>query len=56
MSRKAIRSPEETGTLEAGKLADVIIVNGDPLKDIAAMKEEENISLVMRRGAVEKSP
>jgi imidazolonepropionase-like amidohydrolase len=56
-TRNAARSIgiiEETGTLEPGKLADVIVVDGDPLKDIAAMKEEENISLVMRRGTVEK--
>ena len=44
----------ETGTLEVGKLADVIVVNGDPLADITAMAEEGNIEVVMRRGVIEK--
>jgi imidazolonepropionase-like amidohydrolase len=30
---------DELGTLEAGKLADIIIVNGDPLTDMAALTE-----------------
>ncbi len=37
------------GTLEAGKLADVIAVPGDPTKDITAM---EKVSFVMKDGVV----
>ena len=37
----------ELGTLEVGKSADIIIVDGDPLADISAM---ENVSLVMKGG------
>jgi imidazolonepropionase-like amidohydrolase len=29
---------DELGTLQAGKLADVIVVNGNPLDDIAALQ------------------
>ena len=29
---------DELGTLQAGKLADVIVVNGNPLDDIGAMQ------------------
>ena len=29
---------EETGTVEVGKLADLILVDGDPLSDLAAMR------------------
>ena len=39
------------GTLEAGKLADVIAVPGDPLADISAMNEPV---FVMKNGVVYK--
>ncbi len=43
----------ETGTLEPGKLADLIIVDGDPLLDIRILQDPANIKLVMLEGAVE---
>ncbi len=39
----------EIGTLERGKLADVLVVAGDPLQDLAALA---NTSLVMHQGVV----
>jgi imidazolonepropionase-like amidohydrolase len=39
----------ETGTLEAGKLADIIIVDGDPLADIHAVLDVE---VVIKQGRV----
>jgi imidazolonepropionase-like amidohydrolase len=41
------------GTLEAGKLADVIAVEGDPLADITAMRR---VVFVMKDGEVFKQP
>lgn len=38
-----------TGTLEPGKQADLIVVEGNPLEDLAALK---NIRLVMKAGVV----
>ncbi len=43
----------QTGTLEAGKYADIIAVTGDPLSDIQAM---EKVVFVMKGGAVFKTP
>jgi imidazolonepropionase-like amidohydrolase len=40
------------GSLEAGKLADIIAVEGDPLKDI---KELERVRFVMKGGKVIKN-
>lgn len=37
----------ELGTLEVGKIADIIVVDGDPLADISAMGD---VSLVMKGG------
>lgn len=41
---------DRTGTLEAGKWADIIAVDGDPLADIGNLR---NVSFVMKAGKVE---
>ena len=45
---------ERVGTVEAGKLADVVIARKDPLADIRALENVENIALVMQDGKVAK--
>ena len=44
---------ERLGTLEAGKLADVVAVPGDPSRDIASM---QRVSFVMKDGVIYKRP
>ena len=39
----------ELGTLEAGKIADVLVVNGDPLQDVRALTQ---VRLVIHNGIV----
>ncbi|MDH3512922.1 MAG: amidohydrolase family protein [Gammaproteobacteria bacterium] len=48
---KLFRLDAETGTLEAGKLADIIAVKGDPLLDVTVL---ENVDFVMKSGRVVK--
>ena len=43
---------EITGTLEVSKSADLIILQGDPLKDIRVLQEKSLIKTVMKEGAV----
>jgi imidazolonepropionase-like amidohydrolase len=43
---------DRLGTIEAGKLADIAAVSGDPLADI---KELEHVKFVMKEGAVYKN-
>lgn len=43
----------ELGTIEPGKLADIIVVNGNPLYDIVALA---NVETVVKGGVVHKSP
>jgi imidazolonepropionase-like amidohydrolase len=43
---------DELGQLRAGWLADVIVVDGDPLEDIAVLQDRERINLVMKDGQI----
>lgn len=52
-SAEALGILDRTGTLEAGKDADLILVEGDPLDDIAVLYRPDSIRLVMRAGRVE---
>jgi imidazolonepropionase-like amidohydrolase len=39
------------GTLEAGKAADLLVLDGDPLQDIGVLRRPEQRALVMQAGA-----
>jgi imidazolonepropionase-like amidohydrolase len=49
---RAIKMDKELGTVETGKLADIIAVKGDPLKNIAVLQEKKNIQMVMKEGRI----
>ncbi|MDE2358835.1 MAG: amidohydrolase family protein [Betaproteobacteria bacterium] len=49
---RAIKVDSQLGTLEAGKLADVIAVDGNPLENIACLKDKRNIQMVMKEGRI----
>jgi imidazolonepropionase-like amidohydrolase len=44
---------DKTGTIEPGKFADIIVVDGDPLGDIRILQDVEKIKLVILEGKVE---
>ncbi len=46
---------DRIGTVEAGKIADVLICHGDPLADIGSLANPENIRLVMKDGQIVKN-
>jgi imidazolonepropionase-like amidohydrolase len=39
-----------TGMIEAGKLADILVVDGDPSRDISVLRDVKRIELVMKEG------
>jgi imidazolonepropionase-like amidohydrolase len=42
--------------IEEGALADILLVNGDPLKDISILtKPDENLVLIMKGGKIYKN-
>jgi imidazolonepropionase-like amidohydrolase len=48
------RLQDRIGTLEEGKDADLIVVDGDPLNDVACLVDAANVRLVVKRGDVVK--
>ncbi|MCH7744767.1 MAG: amidohydrolase family protein [Chloroflexi bacterium] len=46
---------DDIGTVEQGKLADLIVVDGDPLEDIKILKDRERIQVVMKGGEIVRS-
>jgi imidazolonepropionase-like amidohydrolase len=52
---RLLRLEDRLGTLEVGKLADVIIVDGDVLSDIAKIADPANVKLVLKAGRAAKN-
>jgi imidazolonepropionase-like amidohydrolase len=49
-SAEACRVDSKVGTLEPGKLADLLVVDGDPLDDITILQDQSRLMLVMKEG------
>jgi imidazolonepropionase-like amidohydrolase len=52
VSAELLGIEDKVGTLEAGKLADVVVVAGDPLADIKAVR---NVQVVVKEGQIVKA-
>lgn len=50
---RALGVEDRVGTIEAGKLADLVVVDGDPLEDITLLTEDDAVVLVLKEGRVE---
>ncbi len=44
----------ELGQVKEGFIADLLLINGDPLKDLSIMVPEENLLVIMKDGALYK--
>jgi len=52
---ECMRIAHLTGTLEVGKRADVLGVDGDPLTDISVLQDKAKLALIVRDGATFRS-
>ena len=41
---------KEIGTVKAGKLADLLVLDGDPLRGVGMLRDRKNIKMVMKGG------
>ena len=48
----AIGLGDSTGTLERGRWADILIIEGDPLEDISVLQERSRIQMVVKEGRI----
>jgi len=46
--------PGELGVVKAGALADLLLVDGDPLADIAVLQDRQALRMIMKDGALHK--
>ena len=52
---ECIHMADQIGTLEPGKLADLLIVDGDPLADIGILKDRAKLLMIMQGGRAHKN-
>ncbi|MGI9423993.1 MAG: amidohydrolase family protein [Hyphomicrobiaceae bacterium] len=49
---EAVHLDKDIGTLDVGKCADIVLVNGNPAEDITVLQPRENIKMVMKDGKI----
>lgn len=52
---ECLQMEHEVGTLEPGKLADLLVVDGDPLADISVLQNRDRLALIMKGGEIFKN-
>jgi imidazolonepropionase-like amidohydrolase len=48
----AMRAEGDLGTLQEGMLADMVLVDGDPLKDLTILTDKSRLAMIMKDGAI----
>lgn len=51
---KALRVDDITGSLVPGKLADLLVVDGNPLEDIALLQDQSRLQMILQGGSAYK--
>src|SRR3546814_18828235 len=48
----AMNMQDKIGTIEVGKLADLLVVIGDPLANIQVLQDKANLEVIMKDGSI----
>ena len=56
MGGEIMGRPNELGRIAPGYLADMILVDGDPLKDISILQDRQRLNAIMKNGIFHKAP
>ena len=51
---ECVHMSADVGTLETGKLADILVVDGNPLEDISVLEDQANLRMIMQGGHAHK--
>jgi len=54
VNAELFRMGDRIGTVEPGKLADLIVVTGNPLKNLRVFQNQDNLRVIMKGGALHK--
>jgi len=54
VNAELFRLSDKIGTVEAGKYADLLVVDGDPLKNLRLFQMQDRISVIMKGGVLYK--
>ena len=52
---ECIHMDRDIGTLETGKLADLLVVKGNPLEDISILEDKSNLLVIAQAGNTHKN-
>lgn len=47
---------DELGLIREGYLADILLVDGDPLRNVRILEDKDNLIAIMKDGKFHKSP
>jgi len=49
---EALGLEDQIGTVESGKLADILVIDGNPLEDIKLLQDSNTIRMVIKNGDI----
>ena len=52
---ECVHIANDAGTIEAGKFADLLVINGDPLADIKLLQDNQRIAVILQGGRLHKN-